>query len=234
MNHCPWCTTGAGDCTCLSPCDSELCTAGGGTLCPGPTRNGHRIPVPGMPVWCRPCQARITAAVAGLPAACRLLAPGRLANPAGDTDATRHSTVTGSPSPSPAWDEVDVVLRWAVAAEDRLRHHLRHSIRVNVKRTLWDAVAYLAAQATPWLCTPWAAEDGRTALILSRRIETASGRDRVVHRLPAPCPAPGCNRLALVRDDGSNYVACRACGSRWPEADYRRLTLILTSEARGS
>jgi hypothetical protein len=32
----------------------------------------------------------------------------------------------------------------------------------------------------------------------------------------------------------SEQVDCRACGASWPEADYRRLTLILVSEAKGA
>jgi Zn ribbon nucleic-acid-binding protein len=71
-------------------------------------------------------------------------------------------------------------------------------------------------------------------LSLARRVEVAAGSDRLVHRLSAPCPqceVRGLVELSLTRDDGADHVSCRICGSSWPEDDYRRLTLVLASEA---
>lgn len=187
-------------------------------------------------MWCRPCQDLIVDAIGRLPELCARLSPGRIARPTGDTDENRRATVTGSPSLSPAWDEIDAVIRFAVDAEDRLRAHLGHSNRSRVRhRVLTDAVTYLTAQSTAWLCTPWAAEDGRATLVLARRVEVAAGADRLVHRLAAPCPAcemRGLVETSLIRDDGADHVSCRICGSSWPEAEYRRLTLVLASAVK--
>ena len=66
-------------------------------------------------------------------------------------------------------------------------------------------------------------------------MEVAAGADRLVHRLVAPCPAcemRGLVELSLTRDDGADHVSCRICGSSWPEAEYRRLTLVLASAVK--
>jgi hypothetical protein len=49
-------------------------------------------------------------------------------------------------------------------------------------------------------------------------------------RLPVPCPQ--CEAPALVRHNGRDQVDCQACGSYWPESDYRRLCLILADDYR--
>lgn len=49
-------------------------------------------------------------------------------------------------------------------------------------------------------------------------------------RLPVPCPQ--CEAPALVRHNGRDQVDCQACGSYWPENDYRRLCLILADDYR--
>jgi hypothetical protein len=49
-------------------------------------------------------------------------------------------------------------------------------------------------------------------------------------RLPVPCPQ--CEAPALVRANGHDQVDCRACSASWPEADYRRLCLILAEDYR--
>jgi hypothetical protein len=71
--------------------------------------------------------------------------------------------------------------------------------------------------------------DGALRLLrLHELIKVVSGRGELTHRLPAPCPR--CERLALVRDNGTSEVYCKACGDRWGEDDYKRLCLVLTSE----
>lgn len=56
----------------------------------------------------------------------------------------------------------------------------------------------------------------------------------LIHKLPAPCPY--CWTLTLRRDNGASFVYCDdrhgGCGRRWAEDDYRRLVLILVSEAK--
>lgn len=58
------------------------------------------------------------------------------------------------------------------------------------------------------------------------------GQTKLVHHLPAPCP--NCDRMALCRDDGDDFVHCRNCRLQWSEADYRRLTLILAADVRAA
>ncbi|MGH8571858.1 MAG: hypothetical protein ACREX8_04685 [Gammaproteobacteria bacterium] len=70
--------------------------------------------------------------------------------------------------------------------------------------------------------------DGALTLHGLHQITRATlGHTKLVHQLPAPCPH--CDTMSLVRDDGDDHVHCQRCHLRWPEADYRRLTLILTS-----
>ena len=232
-DECGLCRAGAGPCTCQVPCGAPDCPCTA-SACPGPTRDGHRCDVPGLPVWCRPCQDRIVDAVQGLTEACVHLSPGRVEAPDGDTDRTRRATVDGSPSPSPAWDLVDEVIRWATAAEDRLRAHLGHASRTTQRhRVLTDAVGYLTANATPWLCSPGAVDDGRTALVLHRRAVVAAGIDDLEHRMDGVvCPV--CDRKALARKDGSDYVECRACRNRWHEKEYGHLTRVYAAELEAS
>lgn len=58
----------------------------------------------------------------------------------------------------------------------------------------------------------------------------AAGKTKLIHRLPAPCPR--CEAMTLVRHNGDDQVQCEQCGVRWPEKDYRRLTLVLADDCR--
>ncbi len=58
------------------------------------------------------------------------------------------------------------------------------------------------------------------------------GQTKLVHHLPAPCP--NCDRMALCRDDGDDFVHCRHCRLQWSETDYRRLTLVLAADIRAT
>lgn len=70
--------------------------------------------------------------------------------------------------------------------------------------------------------------DGALRLLrLHELIKIVAGRGELTHRLSAPCPR--CDRLALVRENGTSEVECRACGDRWGEDEYAALTLVLVS-----
>lgn len=196
-------------------------------------------PVPGQPVWCRPCADRITAQLRRLPdlaAAVVARRDGRLLTGTADTDRTRTSTRAGSPTASPALDVVDDLAAWAADLVDELSEHLRVPFitRTGTRRRirhLTENVAWLHTRATALLChDDLAAEAGRAIPGWVTRLERAAGQDRLRHRLPAPCPT--CDLRALVRDDGSEQVDCTACGRAWVEADYRRLVMVLADEAR--
>jgi len=83
-----------------------------------------------------------------------------------------------------------------------------------------------------WQCEPADGLDGALELLRLHEVTRAAlGRNRLVHQLPAPCPDVDCGEMRLVRENGASQVDCEACGRVWTEDDYRRLTLILTSEA---
>jgi len=83
-----------------------------------------------------------------------------------------------------------------------------------------------------WAHEPADGLDGALELLRLHEVTRAAlGRNRLVHQLPAPCPNIDCGEMRLVRENGASQVDCEACGRVYPEEDYRRLTLILTSEA---
>ena len=78
--------------------------------------------------------------------------------------------------------------------------------------------------------------DGALELLrLHELVRFVAGRTKLVHRLPAPCPR--CERMTLVRHNGSDLVKCEACPPSerawWPEDEYQRLTLILAEDYQG-
>jgi len=83
-----------------------------------------------------------------------------------------------------------------------------------------------------WAHEPADGLDGALELLRFHEVTRAAlGRNRLVHQLPAPCPNIDCGEMRLVRENGASQVDCEACGRVYLEEDYRRLTLILTSEA---
>lgn len=73
--------------------------------------------------------------------------------------------------------------------------------------------------------------DGAIELLrLHDLVRFVAGKTKLVHRLPAPCPR--CERMSLVRHNGSEVVQCEGCGVRWGFDDYTRLTLILAEDYR--
>lgn len=70
--------------------------------------------------------------------------------------------------------------------------------------------------------------DGAVLLVeLHRRAQILTGQQRLVHRLPAPCPR--CERLALTRDDGDEVIACSACGRVYTWEEYQGLCGLLAA-----
>lgn len=61
-------------------------------------------------------------------------------------------------------------------------------------------------------------------------VDRVLGLDRLVHRLPAPCPR--CDGMTLARIDGDELVRCSRCRAGWTAAEYRRLVLVLADELR--
>jgi hypothetical protein len=189
---------------------------------PRPELAFHDVPmIAAAPMWCRPCQDRITAAIAGFPDQCEPLTPGGLNTPH-DQATSRPSTGVNPPSPSPAWDTADEVIRWAVNTEDVLRARIGESgFGQRPWRTLGAAVAYLTGHSTALLSCPDAVAIGFDAIRLGRRLTQVTGTDRLVHRLPGTCMV--CDRVSLQRLDGDDLVKCRACGACWAWEQYEFL-----------
>jgi len=134
---------------------------------------------------------------------------------------------------SPAWDQADEIIRWAVNTEDQLRARIGDLGRgPRPWRTLSSAVWYLTAHATPLLCGPDSVAIGFEALRMSRRLQLVTGTDRVIHRLPGACMV--CDRRSLQRKDGDDLVKCRACGATWFEDYYLFLVRALAERVRAS
>ncbi|MEZ5152107.1 hypothetical protein [Rhodococcus zopfii] len=60
----------------------------------------------------------------------------------------------------------------------------------------------------------------------SAMLGVTRGRDR------SPLPCPHCEHSQLGRWHGAELFDCLACGSAWTEADYRRMTTILSDDYR--
>lgn len=203
-------------------------------ICPGPCNEAHRRalaggrPAPegdpreGSPVWCRPCQSTILAAIESLPGLAAGLfqlghRTGQIARPADVNSGGSKGTRVHAPTASPAWEAIDEILQWSVRVERELREHLaqpqvspwKSGTTEGAAARLRQAVLYLMAWATPLLCAPWADELWEVVR-LAKRAERASGLDRHVERLLVACSR--CEKPRLVRHDGSDDVHCRACG----------------------
>lgn len=61
-------------------------------------------------------------------------------------------------------------------------------------------------------------------------VRFAAGKTKLIHQLPTPCPR--CEHMTLARHNGTDHVVCENCGVRWPEDQYKRLTLVLAEDYR--
>lgn len=113
-------------------------------------------------------------------------------------------------------------VRASLGLSESKRDGSRESVVVDRSATLllaqWERIAELP------LVVPLVERLLRTRAHVDRVL----GLDRLVHRLPAPCPT--CDLLTLGRHDGDSYVRCLHCGSSWTEAEYRHLVRVLVDE----
>jgi len=182
----------------------------------------HGVPmVEAAPVWCRECQTAITTTISDFPKLCAGLTPGAL-NTGRDVQVGPRVAAIVPPTNSPAWDQADEIIRWAVNTEDQLRARIGDLGRgPRPWRTLSSAVWYLTSHATPLLSSPDAVAIGFDVLRMSRRLTQVTGMDRVVHKVPGECMV--CDRRSLQRSDGDDLVKCKACGACWDFEYYQFL-----------
>ena len=198
---------------------------------PDPGLLNHGVPmVEAAPVWCRQCQQDIITTIGGFPDLCAGLTPGDL-NTGRDVNTGPHTTAVVPPTNSPAWDQADEIIRWAVNTEDTLRARIGDLGRgPRPWRDLGSAVYYLTSHATPLLSSPDAVAIGFDVLRMNRRLVQVTGSDRLVHRLPGACMV--CDRKSLQREDGKELVKCKACGATWYWDQYDFLARAHADEVR--
>ena len=196
--------------------------------CPG----RHTTPVPGMPVWCRPCQTTIQARLFDLPGQYVRL----VANGAAET--TGGELVSGSRAPrevSKGVAHADEILRTVCGWEDALAGHLHHGPAVypcshsNHGAALWAAVAYLGRFHTAAMAAPFAVDYGQEIPRFARQAEALLRASTAPTSLSAPCP--DCDLLTLRRKPGSDTVSCAYCGWHRTWDQYQKYVASLTGEA---
>ncbi|MFI6516849.1 hypothetical protein ACIBF1_14910 [Spirillospora sp. NPDC050679] len=186
-------------------------------LCPGPCNNPRRPrrpasgpPTPGDPVWCGRCQVLLRARLAELDDLAAKLAASPETQGSG-----RSERVSGSrsrPSPSPAVDDLDELLRTLLGWEDAYREHRSFAPRPRRGRyaaTLASCVAWLGAHLDGLLVFPGAADFGLEVMEMHRRLRSRTSSPAPRRRAPEPCPE--CDLLTLVHNPATDEVRCRAC-----------------------
>lgn len=132
-----------------------------------------------------------------------------------------------------------VGVRWDT---EKTRHCRRGFVLQRAARLLSVMVPTLLrlpeAEYRPAKDAPWIVRDGIGAALELHRlhglVRFASGQTKLVHNLPAPCPR--CERMSLVRRNGSDLVECELCPRKerawWSIDEYKRLTLVLAGSWR--
>lgn len=212
-------------CTCTPECPDHKTHCAG--CAPAPTDTGY---------LCARCTNRIRAALRELPeltthAASRT--DGKLSPARAQTDTTRRGTPTPQ-SPSLAWDTAEEVIQWAhrmaLACADTNNHHGPFAYRNDgvPANTLTTTLTYIRTHLH-WYATVIPEDIYDETTTWQRRLEHATGMDRLVHRIKKPCPT--CGQRTLVREDGAGSVTCRNrdCGRIWREGEYDWMAHVAAS-----
>lgn len=168
-------------------------------------------PAYGDPVWCPPCAWAIAARLADLDDLVALL-EAEVAGQRGTSDDAPVTGSKGSPSPSPAVDDIDEITRLLEYHEDayrELRGLPRRPVRGPEMRVAMCA-GWLGRHIDGLLASPLAEEFGRDVSRLHAMARRRTRTDQAKVRKPAPCPR--CDTKALTHHDGDRYVVCESCG----------------------
>lgn len=166
------------------------------------------------PVWCRACADEIIGLTARLPDVAADVGARRDGHLAPPPPSERRAAAVAPPSPSPAWDQVDVIATFAADWSEQLAQHLEITARPGRSTTvLTRHVAFLIGHKSALLAAPFAETYGQQVRALVHRSERLGGVDPLVHRLKDPCFV--CGRKDLKRPDGAGKVTCGHCGRSW-------------------
>lgn len=209
------------------------------SACPGPCNRCWRdtpsradlTPVPGDPIWCTGCARGIAARLGELDDLVALLE----AEVGGQRAAGSDAPVSGSkgrPSPSPAVDDVDEIVRTLEAWETAYREH-RHlpppPARTAEHRVML-CTAWLQRHLVGVLASDLGPDFGEDIARLHRMARRRTSTDPSKTRKPIPCPR--CDTKALWHHDGERHVECAGCGRLLTLDEYDELTRDLTNDRR--
>lgn len=181
--------------------------------------------------YCQPCAGKWRDALDDLTNLIPLVAgmpEGRLSTGGRDTaTAWRQASGTRHPSLSPALDEADEAMWWLYSWAETLADQLQHAgpfryteAGIPVAREVTTHAQYLRAHADAALSADFHEDLYTETLAWRKRLERATGSDRLTHRIRERCPS--CNQRTLLRDDGAGKVICanRDCNRVWYEGEY--------------
>lgn len=148
-----------------------------------------------------------------------------------EDDGARHTKAEAPPLPINVEARAlqERLVRLLVEAEDDLRlalHLNRRPLRGREAAIVVGSSSFLAVRQEQLLAFPFGVELCVGVLQHHADSRRALGLTRLIHRLPAPCPT--CDRMGLEREDGADFVLCRACGRLFTEDEYARLVLLLS------
>lgn len=204
------------------------CTAHG---CKGP--EGKPRHLRDTRLVCEGCAARGHADLLGLP---RRYVSLRVSLRPGITNSEKIDGLGfGSTSPvrEAALNSMLDMVKWATTADTEVRTVLtmstgKHGQGVRPAQALLNAIANLGIQWDRALHHPIGTRLVNDTLRWRIRTDNVLGWDRLVHRLPAPCPY--CDTVSLIRRDGDDHVRCLRCRRAWSEAEYRHFVRMLVEE----
>jgi len=203
---------------CPGPCNSRwreamdawrAATAAYDPLDPGTSRPAppETAPWPGEPVWCAPCTSRIRLRLAQLDTLAGILS----AAADGHRQAPADGRVTtGSPSPSPAADDINDMYSMLAGWESAWRDHMGWDSgppKGDLAARETETVNFLSRQLGGILAGPFAADFGREVLQW-HQAAAAAAKAGPARTLPKPLRCPACGLLLLIWVEGSDRVDC--------------------------